>query len=268
MEWAERSRRRGPAHRALVVGCGPGADAAYLSGLGWGVTAFDVSPSAIAAARRRFPTVPADFRVADVLDPPAGVDGPYDLVLESYTTQSLPVRLRPTVIRHVRRFVAVGGTLLVLAAAEDEHSAAGPPWPLTREEVDAFAGEGLRASGRRGSAHATGRPSVACAVPPNRAWPRRRPGTSSQASLASPIACSTLPSAWSPDALGLQVGLSVASPTLLLDLAAQLVGLAFDLVSEATHSSRPSLDGARRFRAPVNYDLGEKHAPVCAAYPM
>jgi len=54
------------------------------------------------------------------------------------------VRLRPMVTKHVRRFVAVGGTLLVLAEAEDEHSSSGPPWPLTRAEVAAFAGEGLR----------------------------------------------------------------------------------------------------------------------------
>ena len=40
-------------------------------------------------------------------------------MLESYTTQALPVRLRPTVIKHVARFVAPGGTLLVLAAGRD-----------------------------------------------------------------------------------------------------------------------------------------------------
>ena len=144
VEWAEARPAPGAAHRTLVVGCGLGEDAAYLSGMGWGVTAFDISPSAIAAARRRFPTVPADFRVADLLNPPKEWAGRFDLVLESYTTQSLPVRLRPTVTKHVRRFVAVGGTLLVLAAAEDEHSPNGPPWPLTRDEVAAFAGEGLR----------------------------------------------------------------------------------------------------------------------------
>ena len=144
VEWAADQPAPGAANRALVVGCGLGEDAAYLSGLGWGVTAFDISPSAIAAARRRFPTVPADFRVADLLNPPEEWAGRFDLVLESYTTQSLPVRLRPTVTKHVRRFVAVGGTLLVLAAAEDEHSANGPPWPLTRDEVAAFAAEGLR----------------------------------------------------------------------------------------------------------------------------
>jgi SAM-dependent methyltransferase len=144
VEWAETQPAPGAAHRALVVGCGLGEDAAYLSGLGWGVTAFDISGSAIAAARRRFPTVPADFRVADLLNPPEEWTGRFDLVLETYTTQSLPVRLRPTVTRHVRRFVGVGGTLLVLAVAEDEHSSSGPPWPLTREEIEAFAGEGLR----------------------------------------------------------------------------------------------------------------------------
>jgi SAM-dependent methyltransferase len=144
VEWAETQPAPGAAHRALVVGCGLGEDAAYLSGLGWGVTAFDISGSAIAAARRRFPTVPADFRVADLLNPPEEWTGRFDLVLETYTTQSLPVRLRPTVTRHVRRFVAVGGTLLVLAVAADEHSPSGPPWPLTREDIEAFAGEGLR----------------------------------------------------------------------------------------------------------------------------
>ena len=48
-------------------------------------------------------------------------------------------------ISRVRGFVAPGGTLLVLAAAEDEHGAAGPPWPLTRAELDSFASEGLAA---------------------------------------------------------------------------------------------------------------------------
>ncbi len=89
--------------------------------------------------------MPVDFQVADVLNPPADWTAAYDLVLESYTVQSLPVDLRSTVISRVRGFVAPGGTLLVLAAAEDEHGAAGPPWPLTRSEVDSFASEGLTA---------------------------------------------------------------------------------------------------------------------------
>jgi hypothetical protein len=84
-----------------------------------------------------------DFQVADALDPPAHWAGAYDLVLESYTVQALPVALRPTVISQVRRFVAPNGRLLVLAAAEDAHVEAGPPWPLTRAEIEGFAAEGL-----------------------------------------------------------------------------------------------------------------------------
>lgn len=64
-------------------------------------------------------------------------------MLESYTVQALPVDLRPTVVSRRAGFVALGGRLLVLAAAEDEHTEAGPPGPLTRSEVESFADGGL-----------------------------------------------------------------------------------------------------------------------------
>jgi len=144
VEWAEARPAPAPGGRALVVGAGPGSDAAYLAGLGWAVTGFDIAPSAVAAARRRFADAGVNFAVADVLDPPVEWTRAYDLVLESYTVQALPLALRPTVISRIRRFVAPGGTLLVLATAEDVHGAAGPPWPLTRDEVESFAADGLR----------------------------------------------------------------------------------------------------------------------------
>lgn len=130
--------------RTLVVGSGLGEDAAYLAAQGYRVIAFDISQSAIEAARRRFPTSPADFRVADLLNPPPEWHHHFDFVVESYTTQALPVRLHPTVARHVSRFVASGGTLLVLAVAHDPNEQVdGPPWPLTRADVECFAVEGL-----------------------------------------------------------------------------------------------------------------------------
>ena len=40
--------------------------------------------------------------------------------------------------------VAPGGTLIVIASARDEQGPdEGPPWPLTRAEIDAFAADGL-----------------------------------------------------------------------------------------------------------------------------
>lgn len=41
--------------RAVVVGCGLGADAEHLARLGYETTAFDISPTAVAAARDRHP---------------------------------------------------------------------------------------------------------------------------------------------------------------------------------------------------------------------
>ena len=56
-EWAAAAAARGvagPGRRALVVGCGVSEDPVFLAGLGCTVTAFDVSPTAVAEARRRF----------------------------------------------------------------------------------------------------------------------------------------------------------------------------------------------------------------------
>jgi SAM-dependent methyltransferase len=130
--------------RTLVVGSGLGDDAAFLAAHGYRVIAFDISKSAIESARRRFPTSPVDFRVADLLNPPAEWRRHFDLVVETYTTQSLPARLRPTVVRHIGRFVAPGGKLLVLAVARNgDEPVDGPPWPLSRTDIESFAVEGL-----------------------------------------------------------------------------------------------------------------------------
>ena len=102
------------------------------------------SATAIDAVERRFPGSPVEYRVADLLDPPPDWDGAFDLVVESLTVQSLPRELRAAAIARVRRFVAPGGTLLVIAAVKDT-AADRPdgPWPLTRAEMESFAADGL-----------------------------------------------------------------------------------------------------------------------------
>jgi SAM-dependent methyltransferase len=134
----------GAGRRALVVGCGNGRDAEHLAARGYAVTAFDISGTAIALARERHPGSPVDYRVADLLDAPGEWRRSYALVLESNNVQALPPGIRDRAIAAVGEFVAPGGVLLVLAAAATDSPGQGPPWPLTRAEIDAFAGSGLR----------------------------------------------------------------------------------------------------------------------------
>jgi ubiquinone/menaquinone biosynthesis C-methylase UbiE len=72
-----------------VVGCGICDDPVFLAGLGCEVTAFDVSPTAVAEGRRRFAGSPVTFQVADLLALPPGWAGAFDLVAELYTVQAL-----------------------------------------------------------------------------------------------------------------------------------------------------------------------------------
>jgi pimeloyl-ACP methyl ester carboxylesterase/SAM-dependent methyltransferase len=141
-EWAQ-GRQPGGGRRAMVVGCGLGGDAEYVASLGYRTVAFDVSDTAIALARHRFPDSPVDYRVADLLDPPGDWTAAYDLVVEIHTVQALPRDVRTRAIAAVARLVAPGGTLLVIAFAGPADQP-GPPWPLTRAEVDAFAVDDLR----------------------------------------------------------------------------------------------------------------------------
>ncbi|HEX2106045.1 MAG TPA: class I SAM-dependent methyltransferase [Solirubrobacteraceae bacterium] len=136
--------RDGAGRRALVVGAGLGHDAELLAGLGFDTLAFDVSPTAVRSARARFPGSRVRYLTADLLDPPVQWIGAFDLVAEVFTVQSLPEPHRGRAIANVARMVAPGGTLVVVAAGREAGEAAnGPPWPLTRAEIDAFAAGGL-----------------------------------------------------------------------------------------------------------------------------
>lgn len=140
--WARRRPRDGPGRRALVVGCGLGEDAEYLARLGFDTVAFDISPTAVRTARQRFPQSPVRYLAADLLDPPPEWREAFDLVYECFTVQALPVRLHPAATVQVGRMVAPGGTLVVVANIHQPGQPF-PPWPLTRDEVAAFAGDGL-----------------------------------------------------------------------------------------------------------------------------
>lgn len=139
--WARPPDR--PGRAAVVVGCGLGADAEHLARLGYATTAFDVSPSAVAAARTRNVGSPVTYAVADLLDLPPSWAGAFDLVVEIYTVQAVSRDVRGPMVDGVRSLVAPGGTLLVVQAAAEEPDDEGPPWPLTRAELESFGTQGV-----------------------------------------------------------------------------------------------------------------------------
>jgi SAM-dependent methyltransferase len=140
VEWAEAQDLAGGGREALVVGCGYGADAEFLASLGFRTTGFDFAPTAIAGARRRYPASEVNYLVADVLHLPLEWQGTFDLVVESLTVQSIPPEQHSVAARNIAALVAREGTLVVLATTREEGSEVkGPPWPLTRAELDLFA---------------------------------------------------------------------------------------------------------------------------------
>jgi 2-polyprenyl-3-methyl-5-hydroxy-6-metoxy-1,4-benzoquinol methylase len=118
-----------PIGTALDAGCGNGADAIWLAGHGWEVTAVDVSPTAIQHAEElaaeQAPDVPGRITwvVADLSDwePPQQ----YDLVVSQYVHPGVPF---DQFVARLARAVAPDGTLLVVGHDHaDRHSAAHAP---------------------------------------------------------------------------------------------------------------------------------------------
>lgn len=108
-----------PPGRALDVGCGEGADAIWLAGLGWDVTALDVSSVALqrAALQARQAGAAVHWVQAGLLD--AALDpASFDLVSAQY-----PALLRTpdrAAERSLLSLVAPGGLLLVVHHVLDE----------------------------------------------------------------------------------------------------------------------------------------------------
>ncbi|MCZ9309119.1 class I SAM-dependent methyltransferase [Corynebacterium uberis] len=109
---------------ALDIGCGEGADAAWLAEQGWQVTAIDPAPT---AARRTAQRVPQATVKAQYLSECAGSAGAYDLVCCSYG--QLPAT--DATLRDLAQVVRPGGILVALHhdldKLTDEHVAM-PQW--------------------------------------------------------------------------------------------------------------------------------------------
>lgn len=142
-DWLARHPRPQGA-RAVTIGCGLGDDAEVLAQAGYRVTAFDISPSAIAMCRERYPRSPVDYRVADLFACPAEWRRGFDLIYECNTIQILTGANRGRALEAIAELVAPGGEVLVSCrsrqAGQDLDAF---PLALDREEIDGFRRAGL-----------------------------------------------------------------------------------------------------------------------------
>jgi SAM-dependent methyltransferase len=144
IDWLERNECNGSG-KALKVGCGLGDDAEELTRRGFETTAFDISASAIAWCRKRYPQSLVSYVVEDLFSAPTEWKAGFHFVLESYTLQVLPPNIRADAVRCIASFVAPSGTLLVVARGREPSEPEGKmPWPLTKDELSFFKTWGLK----------------------------------------------------------------------------------------------------------------------------
>lgn len=143
-QWADSTALRGYGREALVVGCGLGDEARYLDDLGFKVTAFDISPTAIEWASKLSKGKNIRFEVANMFEPPPDWVGGFEFVLEIYTIQPLPMDLREPAIDAVASFVAPSGELIVVTRGrDDDEEVSEIPYPLSPGELRRFERNGL-----------------------------------------------------------------------------------------------------------------------------
>jgi SAM-dependent methyltransferase len=137
--YAEATDLRGNNRKALVVGCGLGDDARFLHDLGFRVTAFDISPTAIEWARRIHRDTDIKFVVADLFDPPKNWYQAFEFVLEVYTIQPLPLEMRAQTIDAIANFARLKANLVVVTRGrEDDEIPLELPWALSRKDLSRF----------------------------------------------------------------------------------------------------------------------------------
>ena len=144
-DWLTNHQPFASGQKAVVIGCGLGDDAEALAHRGFEVTAFDISPTAIAWCQERFPNSTVNYVVADLLAIPPQWHQAFDFVFECRNIQSLPLNVRSSVISSVAFVVAPGGKLLLITRVRDtEAEPDGPPWPLSDSELKQFESLGLQ----------------------------------------------------------------------------------------------------------------------------
>ena len=128
--------------RAIDLGCGIGENVIYLTQQGFDVTGADISPRAIAKARRKAQAagVSPTFLVGDVTNL-TGVEGPFDLVVDNGCLHSLLRNARERYVRTVLRLTRPSSRYFLRCFVRDPRQRLSLGWVGPGEVERRFGGE-------------------------------------------------------------------------------------------------------------------------------
>jgi methyl halide transferase len=130
-------------NRALVPGCGFGYDALALAEHGIQTIGFDISQSAIAEAKQRFPHEKVQWIVGDLF---ADLESDsFDMVWEHTCFCAIPPSTREAYVKAIANTLKPGGFLLGVFFIETElPENEGPPFKATIEKIKTYFSDPFR----------------------------------------------------------------------------------------------------------------------------
>ncbi len=134
-----------PGGRVAVPGCGRGHDARFLARRGYAVVGFDFSPAAVTAARAlaKRERVDVDFEQRDIFTLGGEYARAFDGVWEYTCFCAIDPARRDAYVRTMAAILKPGGWLLACFFPM-RRIAAGPPFPVSRAEVQRRLGPRFR----------------------------------------------------------------------------------------------------------------------------
>lgn len=146
-----------PIHgRVLVPGCGLGHDVRAIAATAEEVVGLDIAPSAVEQARKQ-PAVGAErYELADLFNLPTSLRNSFDWVWEHTCFCAIDPSMRPAYVEAVAGALKPSGQLLAMFYLDPgwDTPDQGPPFGVTKPELDAFFDSRFELQGEWLPAHA------------------------------------------------------------------------------------------------------------------
>ncbi len=132
-------KKNGPlAGEIFVPGSGTGHDVRALSTLRNHVVGVDLAPFAITAAEARPKVGREEYLLADLFELPPEFEGRFDWVFEHTCFCAIDPGLRGRYVETVVRLLKPHGKLLAIFFINPDHDEPGPPYGVSRQELEGF----------------------------------------------------------------------------------------------------------------------------------